>query len=206
MVIFYFLVYIIIIAVLQNSLTLKTQTFEGYCRGKYIYRGYTGKQILEHFQFKLLLRSAPSAHVFGFKLFKFTDSVDEVINQVWKFKNRGFRPLIGANSSRKGVGSAERRVLSPNSLKSCMPCLTWLAMMRWPDLFWGVNNVLIFAHLTWEAVGGERRCWEGVSLWGCGSCLIAQTQESIICQSAFSGSELSLDDRPGVLLHFRKWH
>lgn len=83
MVIFYFLVYIIII-VLQNSLTLKTQTF---WRGKHIYRGYTGKQILVHFQFKLLLRSAPSAHVFEFKLFKFTDSVDEVINQVWKFKN-----------------------------------------------------------------------------------------------------------------------
>lgn len=87
MVIFYFLVYIIII-VRQNSLNLKkTQPFEGYWRGKYIYRGYTGKQTLMHFQFMLLLRSAPSAHVFEFKLFKFTDSVDDVINQVWKFKN-----------------------------------------------------------------------------------------------------------------------
>lgn len=61
--------------------------FGGYWRGKYNYRGYTGKQILVHFQFKLLLRSAPSARVFEFKLFKFTDSIDEMINQVWKFKN-----------------------------------------------------------------------------------------------------------------------
>lgn len=50
-------------------------------------------------------------------------------------------------------------------LKSCMPCLTWLATMRWPDLFWWVNNVLIFAHLTWEAVGARDDVGKA---WVCG--------------------------------------
>lgn len=44
-----------------------------------------------------------------FILCKFTDSIDEVINQVWKFKNRGFTSLIGANSLRKEVGPVKGR-------------------------------------------------------------------------------------------------
>lgn len=106
---------------LQNSLTLKHWVSEG---ANTITEVTQVRQILVHFQFELLLRSSPSARVFEFKLFKFTDSINGVINQVWKFKNWGFRPVIGANSSRMGVGSAGRRVRSPNCWNHA--CLVWL--------------------------------------------------------------------------------